>query len=93
MNFMKRCAVAVIAIAVSGSSALAAAEPVRPAAISAAGSRVGMPTLRTNARVGKGVAAENSLLGAPLFLLILGGVAVTIGTIVVVSNGDSPASP
>ena len=45
-------------------------------------------------RAGRGMESSNQLLGAPLFLLFLGAVAVTIGTIIVVNNGGgSPTSP
>lgn len=47
--------------------------------------------VRSGARVGSQVGDKNSLLGAPLFLIFLGAVAVTIGTIVIINNnGSSP---
>ena len=47
--------------------------------------------VKAGTRVGGQVSDKNSLLGAPLFLLFLGAVAITIGTIIIVNNnGSSP---
>lgn len=48
--------------------------------------------LKMGMRVGRQVAKTNNLLGAPLFLALMGSVAVTVGTIAIVNN-NGPASP
>ena len=74
-------------LAANSVSAVAATSPVRPGMVSlpstlgASGS-----TIRAGKRVSGG---QSSLLGAPLFLLFLGAVAVTIGTIIIVNHNNS----
>jgi hypothetical protein len=83
---------ALVALAVSfASTSVSAAEMVRASSsrVAVAPRGVAAGQLLSSTRASKKVSEDNSLLGAPLFLLILGGVAVTIGTIAVVDNGGS----
>lgn len=77
---------------------IAASAETRPAVASFSA----VPALSTAAighTVSRGrvkTSASSDLFGAPLFLVFLGAVAITIGTIVIVNNnngGGSPASP
>ena len=83
---------AMAAMAVSALSTAAVAAPVRPsdARLVSAPSGVTAGVLnRSQVRASKKTAQNESLLGAPLFLLFLGAVAVTVGTIVIVDNNGS----
>ena len=91
MKFFKQAMAVSVAATMLGSSVLAA-EAIRPTAPMAVGSRLGTP-VASGARVGAKVDRSNDLFGAPLFLVFLGAVAITVGTIVVVdNNNDDPAS-
>jgi hypothetical protein len=89
MNLFKQALATSLVLAMASSSAIAAGE-VRASTSAAMPSLQLAAPLKAGTRVGKGVAKKNDLLGAPLFLVFLGAVAVTIGTIVVVDNGSSP---
>ena len=92
MSFFKRTLAASLMIAMASSSALAASEAVRPSmSVPMPGTELATP-LRAGMRLGGHVAQKSSLLGAPLFLLFLGTVAITIGTIIIINN-DNPSSP
>lgn len=44
-------------------------------------------------RASRATGPQEALLGAPLFLIFMGAVTITIGTIVVVNTFDNPHSP
>ena len=73
-------------------SPVLAAAPLRPSDISLSSLQGVNMSVKPGARVGKKVGEKNDLLGAPLFLIFLGAVAITVGTIVIVNN-DNSSSP
>lgn len=79
-------------LAASTASVPAMARDVRPTAatvVDATASKV-----LTVGRAGAKRGQESNLFGAPLLIVLLGAVAVTIGTIVIVDNDDDePTSP
>ena len=95
MKTMKRAAAALVAASMLSSPVLAASA-VRPAMASlpavggtaGSGSPLG-PQFASGMRAGSHVGKSSQLLGAPLFLVFLGAVAVTIGTIVIVNHNSS----
>ena len=93
MSAFKRTLAASIAIAMISSSAVAAGEAVRPSMSLVASSGQAVAPLRAGARLGGSVDKKNDLLGAPLFLIFLGAVAITIGTIVIINNNNGNGSP
>jgi hypothetical protein len=91
MKHNKVIGIAAAALLAVNSMAATAAPAIRPGVVSlpkSAGAFGG-----TAVRAGKPLRGEQSdLLGAPLLIAFLGAVAVTIGTIVIVNNGDSSPS-
>lgn len=69
-------------------SVAAEAAPIRPGITSA----IQSATITGKIRASQPTRRDQHLLGAPLFLVFLGAVAITVGTIVIVNNNDNGGS-
>lgn len=92
MNKFSNFAAMTAVVLVAASPALAAAPAVRPSVIQLPAGATARGPVAMGTRLGRPIRTENNLLGAPLFLVFLGAVAVTIGTVVIVNNSN-PSSP
>lgn len=94
MSIFKGAVSATLMLAMASTSALAAGEAIRPSmSLASPGTRLALPAAKTGTRLGGHVGEQTNLFGAPLFLLFLGAVTITIGTIIIVNNNNNPTSP
>ena len=86
MKFLNAATAAAIAVALPTVAVQAA--DVRPGMVSMPSISAPTGQLAMGTRVGQSSRKGQSLLGAPLIVYFLGAVFITIGTIIIVNNGN-----